>query len=50
MKHLLILALILTFLPFVLLALWYVLKTPGMLDAEKDYPVLDNPPAKGAIP
>ena len=38
MKQILIIAMMVVFLPIVLLALCYVFATPGMLDAEDDYP------------
>lgn len=47
MKQILVLALVVMFLPIVLFALWYVFKTPGMLDAEDDYPILHKD-TKGA--
>lgn len=49
MKQILIILLMLIFLPFVLLALWYVLKTPGMLSTEEDYPILASS-TKGQTP
>lgn len=49
MKHILIIFLALAFLPFVFLALWVVFYKPGMLDAEDDYPVLDDNQVKGAM-
>ena len=50
MKQILIIILIFMFFPLVLFALWYVLETPGMLDAEEeddDCSVLDNTAKKG---
>lgn len=47
MKQILMIALVFMFFPIVLFALWYVMETPGMLDAEDDYPVLDKD-TKGA--
>ena len=40
MKRILVIGLMLIFLPFILIALLYVLETPGILDAEADYPIL----------
>ena len=42
MKQILLIVFIIAFLPFVLLALWYVFETPDMIDVEEDYPVLDK--------
>ena len=49
MKQILILALVIAFLPLALLAIWIVFSDPDMLDAENDYPILDNNNMKGAL-
>ena len=47
MKQIFILAMIIVFLPIVLVALWYVFKTPGILDTEDDVTALKNNSTKG---